>query len=302
MRYIITLAVLSLLSILTFTILFLTGEGPTSYMPHGACFVWRKDILVFNVIGNSLTALSYFLIPGYITAYIRHKKDTLQPQAIPIAWLFAAFILACGLGHILNVWNIWNGDYHVDAIWQTITGLVSLFTVTILATRFSDIKDAPTANDVHKQYEIAELHRLSSFDAVLVHEHGVVREANEAAINMFKMSRKELINSAPLVKLVSPEDLLRVQKRIEGGLTGPYKLTILPADSSDPAYTIVNANEVKHNGRTVRVTVVRDVTETVELKAEVVRLKQNIKDLEQIQKIKQQIMDQLIAKGGSDGD
>ena len=47
-------------------------------------------------------------------------------------WLFALFILACGMTHVMNAWNLWHGDYGLEGVIKGITAAASVPTAIIL--------------------------------------------------------------------------------------------------------------------------------------------------------------------------
>lgn len=95
------------------------------FMPHGACFFWQFDILLPFVLGEVLTAISYMFIP--ICLFVLLRSKLLSNQALkPIFVIYAAFILFCGVGHILNIFNVWYGFYRISAYLSVTTGAVSL--------------------------------------------------------------------------------------------------------------------------------------------------------------------------------
>ena len=96
----------------------------TEYMPHGHCFLWQSDILLPYVFGELLTAVSYVSIP---TAFFALSKSrVIDDKLKPMIHVYSAFILSCGVGHFLNVYNVWHGRYGVSAIVSTATGFISL--------------------------------------------------------------------------------------------------------------------------------------------------------------------------------
>jgi C4-dicarboxylate-specific signal transduction histidine kinase len=46
--------------------------------------------------------------------------------------LFAIFILTCGVGHLVDIWNIWNGAYWLSTIVRVITAIASIGTAVAL--------------------------------------------------------------------------------------------------------------------------------------------------------------------------
>ncbi|MFT5356263.1 MAG: hypothetical protein ACI9KE_003486 [Polyangiales bacterium] len=100
-----------------------------SFMPHGHCYLWTPGILWGHVIADLTIALAYFSIPIVLIVLVRRRKD------LAFGWiflLFAVFILACGTGHVIDVWNVWNGDYGISALVRMLTALASIATAVAL--------------------------------------------------------------------------------------------------------------------------------------------------------------------------
>ena len=95
-------------------------EWIRAYMPHGACFFWKPHILVPYVVGQGLTAFAYLVIP------LEVAKSDLRESSLLATLLLSLFVLSCGVGHVLNVANVWLGVYAPEAAWHVLTGLVSL--------------------------------------------------------------------------------------------------------------------------------------------------------------------------------
>ncbi|MEM8484312.1 MAG: response regulator [Bacteroidota bacterium] len=97
----------------------------SDYMPHGACYMWQQDLLLLHVGSDALIALSYFSIPFAIVYFVRKRKDLMYRN---IAFLFSAFILACGITHLLGIWAVWEGIYHITGFFKLGTALISVAT------------------------------------------------------------------------------------------------------------------------------------------------------------------------------
>lgn len=108
------------------TIQQLLGGG---YAPHGYCLLWQPWLIWTMAISDSLIALSYFSIPIALVTFLRRRPDV---EFSGIFWLFALFIMACGLTHVVALWNLWNGAYQVEAIVKLITATSSVLTAVLL--------------------------------------------------------------------------------------------------------------------------------------------------------------------------
>ena len=118
------------------------------FMPHGHCYLWRPDILWMHVLSNALIALAYFSIPATLMYFIRKRGDV--PFKGVIA-MFAAFIVLCGLTHVMGVVTIWNPLYTADGVLKSITAVVSVATAVML------VPFIPVALSMRSPTELAAL-------------------------------------------------------------------------------------------------------------------------------------------------
>lgn len=99
------------------------------YLPHGYCFTWQPGLLWSMVGADAVIAAAYFSIPIGILSFVRQRDE---PALKPLAWLFSAFIFACGTTHVLGIWTIWQPDYAALALTKVATAAVSMVTALML--------------------------------------------------------------------------------------------------------------------------------------------------------------------------
>lgn len=116
------------------------------YMPHGHCYFWQPHILWAHVISDLVIAAAYFSIPIALIAFIRNRPD-IEHRAVFV--LFSAFILMCGISHIMGVWTIWQGVYGLHGIAKILTAVISLITAISLYRLMPQLVKIPTL----EQYE-----------------------------------------------------------------------------------------------------------------------------------------------------
>lgn len=98
-------------------------------MPHGHCYLWTPGLIKLHVISDVLIALAYFSIPLTLGWFVRRRRD------IDFGWmfiLFGVFILACGMTHVMEVWNIWHSNYWLSGLVKATTALASVPTAVLL--------------------------------------------------------------------------------------------------------------------------------------------------------------------------
>lgn len=100
----------------------------------------------------------------------------------------------------------------------------------------------------------------ASWEGVVIHNKGLVVEANEQFFNIFGYEKEELIRTHMLEKLFPPESLVQVSSRIERGLIGSHEVVGMRKDGSEFPVE-VRSNFIEFQGQTLRICAVRDISE-----------------------------------------
>ena len=100
-----------------------------SFIPHGHCYLWQTKLVWLHVASDSIIAIAYFSIPITLVYFISQRED------LPFNWIFAmfgAFIVACGITHIFEVWTLWHPIYWISGTMKAITAMISFATAILL--------------------------------------------------------------------------------------------------------------------------------------------------------------------------
>lgn len=95
------------------------------YIPHGHCYLWQTPLVSLHVVSDLLIAIAYFSIPAMLVYFVRRRRDT---PFRGMFLLFGAFIAACGLGHLLDIWTLWFPNYWASGLERAVTGFISCLT------------------------------------------------------------------------------------------------------------------------------------------------------------------------------
>lgn len=105
---------------------FFSSEG---FVPRMSCGEWTPFLIYVNVTANLGFFLAYWLIPFFLVRVWRARKDDVPEASSMLVW-FAAFILLCGLTHLLQAltffWPAYRFFTAVDAV-GAVVSLVTLF-------------------------------------------------------------------------------------------------------------------------------------------------------------------------------
>ncbi|MEM1427546.1 MAG: hypothetical protein AAGF75_13465, partial [Cyanobacteria bacterium P01_H01_bin.130] len=110
------------------TVVFANG---TSYMPHGNCYLWQTPLVQLHVVSDGLIAIAYFSIP-IMLVYFAYQRRSQLPFSLFL--MFGAFIILCGVGHLLEIWTLWHPAYWLTGVEAAMTALVSCHTAVSLYT------------------------------------------------------------------------------------------------------------------------------------------------------------------------
>ncbi|MBC7283767.1 ATP-binding protein [Hoeflea sp.] len=93
-----------------------------SFLAHGYCMTWRTDLIALHAFSDLVIFVSYFIIPTALL-YLHYKRSDLVRSRI--IFLFSAFILACGLTHLIGLITLWNPVYGFEGMVKAATAVVS---------------------------------------------------------------------------------------------------------------------------------------------------------------------------------
>lgn len=94
------------------------------------CGIWTPFHGWLYIVSDFLIWLAYFMIPLILGYYLYKKQDGIPFKLVFL--LFIAFILFCGLTHLIDVVIFWFPVYRLSALLRFITAMVSMGTVFAL--------------------------------------------------------------------------------------------------------------------------------------------------------------------------
>lgn len=98
--------------------------------PRWYCGKWSDFHGWLYIISDLTIWLAYFMIPIIILDYFIKRKSQLKFEKV--YFLFAAFILLCGITHFVDAVMFWVPMYRLNALTRFVTAIVSILTVLYL--------------------------------------------------------------------------------------------------------------------------------------------------------------------------
>lgn len=142
--------------------LFDTSDFPARW--H--CGNWSEGLGWLHILSDCAIFGAYFAIPVVLGFFVMRRRDV---PFTGIFWLFAAFILSCGIGHAVEASLFWHPWYRFSGLVKLATALVSWATVIALIPMLPKALALPGLAKVNEQlaHEIAERKRSEEERRVL---------------------------------------------------------------------------------------------------------------------------------------
>ncbi|MGB6166749.1 MAG: PAS domain S-box protein, partial [Geitlerinemataceae cyanobacterium] len=173
-----------------------------AFMPHGTCYLWKPGLVGLHLLSNLIIAISYFSIPLVLVRIVGKRDDIPFDRVFS---LFAAFIVFCGIGHLMDIWTLWHPNYWLSGSIRALTALVSLGTAIVLVVLFPQIAKLPSPRQIEEknrelEREIQERQRIETelrkerqfLQALLANlSDGIVACDAEGVLTLFNRATQE---------------------------------------------------------------------------------------------------------------
>lgn len=145
------------------------------FMPHKMCLYGAPILIWVDAAADSAIFVSYMVIPFLLVKAFRHgiviqpdDKDKIK-QAAPLLIWFAAFILFCGLTHIMGTVTLWYPYYYIDCAFRVCTGIASIGTCIVLSRQLPVLMGMVGMSDLLAQFQAMKEHmaRLEQSTAII---------------------------------------------------------------------------------------------------------------------------------------
>ncbi|ODN69633.1 sensor histidine kinase [Methylobrevis pamukkalensis] len=152
--------------------------GSAAFMPHGYCLLWQPELLGLHAVSDLFIALAYFSIPATLVILARRRPEK---EFVWIFTLFAAFIMLCGLTHVMGLATLWWPVYTAQGLVKLLTAIVSIATAIAIWKALPHLAALPSQEEL--RLVNAELQRRVEENARINAELVAVRDSLEEKVH-----------------------------------------------------------------------------------------------------------------------
>jgi signal transduction histidine kinase/DNA-binding NarL/FixJ family response regulator len=116
-----------------------------AYMAHGYCLLWLPWLVGIHAVSDVLIFVAYSAIPVAIWIFLRRRRDL---ELWHLAVLFSAFILLCGLTHLIQAITLWLPVYEFQGWVKVVTAVVSVTTAVLIFPLIPKALAIPSPNQL----------------------------------------------------------------------------------------------------------------------------------------------------------
>jgi two-component sensor histidine kinase len=209
--------------------------NPAGLTPHGFCLSWAPGLVALHAGSDAVIGLAYFSIPLALAAFVGQRPDLKYRW---VAYLFVAFILACGATHLMSILTLWVPAYGIEGLVKLLTAALSLPTAAILWPLIPKAVALPSASqltslNLQLTTTVAEQART---EALLRESEARVRQSNQELERRVEARTAELVEAnARLTDTLAQRDLLlrEVYHRVKNNLQTVDGLIVMQARQLD---------------------------------------------------------------------
>ena len=106
----------------------------STLIPHGACLLWRPELIWLNAVSDAIVAGAFFTTAFVLGLFVwRRRRDVMFRG---VFWSLAIFSAVCGIAYLLSIVTLWVPVHGIEGVTKGLLALISLgLTATMLRMR-----------------------------------------------------------------------------------------------------------------------------------------------------------------------
>jgi signal transduction histidine kinase/CheY-like chemotaxis protein len=126
----------------------------STLIPHGACLLWRPELIWLNVISDAMIAIAFFTTAFVLGFYVWRRRREVMFRSV--FWALAIFAAMCGLTRLESILILWVPAYDIEAATKTVLALISAAVTVVMLLARPRLLVLPTRIQLQQAYAALE--------------------------------------------------------------------------------------------------------------------------------------------------
>ena len=97
--------------------------------PHGACLLWKPELIWLNAVSDAMLAGAFFATAFVLGLFVWRRRDLMYRGVFGI---FAIFVAVCGITRLLAILTLWVPAYDIEGLTKGFLALISVGITAVL--------------------------------------------------------------------------------------------------------------------------------------------------------------------------
>jgi signal transduction histidine kinase len=98
----------------------------STLIPHGACLLWKPELIWLNAISDALIAGALFTTAFVLAFFAWRRRSDLMLMFRSVFWAIAIFVAVCGVTRLLSILTLWVPAYGIEGLAKGMLALISI--------------------------------------------------------------------------------------------------------------------------------------------------------------------------------
>jgi signal transduction histidine kinase len=122
--------------------------------PHGACLLWKPELIWLNVVSDAMVAGAFFATSFVLGSFVWLRRRDVMFRGV--FWSLAIFAAVCGMTHLLSILTLWVPAYDIEGLAKGLLALISVALTAAMLLMLPRILVLPTRIQLAEAYAALE--------------------------------------------------------------------------------------------------------------------------------------------------
>jgi signal transduction histidine kinase len=128
----------------------------STLVAHGACLLWKPELIWLNAISDGLLAGTFFFIAFGLAFFAWRRGRHMLFVFRSGFWIFAIFMTMCGLTRLLSILTLWVPAYGIEGLAKGVLALIAVWITAGLLRTLPQIMVMETRVQLQQAYAALE--------------------------------------------------------------------------------------------------------------------------------------------------